>query len=205
MSRTIQNWVKALQNYANRWWYTPLIALLAAADLFLIVVPTDGLLVSAAMLNPRRWLYIALMMTFGSTLGCIALAAVLQEHGLPFLLQIKPGLDQTAIWVWTNNLMDNWGQWAVFLVAASPLMQHPAVALAALAGMPLMQLFLLVLSGRALKFLFLSWVATHAPGMLGRLWGIQDDLKEVGLEDKDKGPSVGSKEAVSQAPPAPPL
>jgi membrane protein YqaA with SNARE-associated domain len=179
----LRHWLIRLQKYADHWWYAPLMGLLAGADLFLVVIPTDGLLISAVMLAPRRWIYTAFMVTLGSSLGTLALGYLLQQHGLPLLLNIVPGIDQSSAWVWTKSLMDSWGPWAVFVVALSPLMQHPAVALAALAGMTLLNLFALVFAGRILKYLMLSYIATHAPAMLGRLWGIQDELGEVGVKN----------------------
>lgn len=182
MMEHLKKWMTALQRYASRWWYPPLVALLAFADLFLLIIPTDGLIVSAVVLAPRRWFYTALITAVGSSLGSFALAAVLQAKGLPFLLQISPGLDHSTAWLWTQKLMQRWGDWAVFLIALSPSPQHPAIALAAVAGMALDRVLLMVFAGRALKYLFVAWLASHAPGMLGKLWGIQFELKEVGLE-----------------------
>lgn len=186
MSKTLKRWFTVLQRYSNRWWYAPAIGLLAFADLFLIVIPTDGLLVSAVMLSPRRWIYAAVVVSIGSSLGAYALAYVIHLHGLPFLLHLSPGIDQSSAWTWTSQLMSEWGTWGVFLIALSPLMQHPAIALAALAGMPESKIFAVVFAGRILKYLFLSWLATHAPGMLNRLWGLQYELEEVGLKDSGK-------------------
>src|SRR3989344_3242605 len=140
MQHRLKRWFTFLQKYADRWWYAPAMGALAAADLFLIVIPTDGLLISAVMLAPRRWIYTAVAVTLGSSLGTILLGLLIQQHGLPFLLHIVPGIEQSSVWTWTNNLMDEWGTWAVFIIAVSPLMQHPAVALAALAGMTLNKL-----------------------------------------------------------------
>lgn len=182
MAKRIRRWVQVLQRYADRWWYAPLIAFLACIDHFVIIIPTDGLLVSAVMLAPKRWIYTTIVITLGSSLGAWLLAAILETHGLPFLLWISPGLDQTSVWQWTNTLMDQWGGWALFLVAISPLMQHPAVALAAMAYMPLKEIFLIVFAGRLLKYGFLAWLSSHAPQYLSKLWGIQDELKEAGVE-----------------------
>jgi membrane protein YqaA with SNARE-associated domain len=186
MSKVVQRWIHWLQQYANRWWYAPVIGLLAALDSFIVVVPTDGLLVSASMLAPRRWFSTALILTFGSTLGAWALAAVLETHGLPFLLQLVPGVNETRAWAWTDHMIDQWGGIGLFLVALSPIMQHPAVALAALADMPLTKIFLIVFAGRLLKYLFLSWVSSHTPALLGRLWGLRAELKEVGIPPATK-------------------
>jgi membrane protein YqaA with SNARE-associated domain len=184
LQERLKGWFTTLQKYADRWWYAPVIGLLAAADLFLVVIPTDGLLIGAVMLSPRRWIYSALMVSLGSALGCVALAHLIQVHGMPFLLSIVPGIQANSTWTWTNELMDKWGTWAVFLVALSPMMQHPAIALAALAGMPLANIAGFAFAGRILKYLMLAYLGTHAPGVLGKFWGLQHELEEVGLKDE---------------------
>ncbi len=181
MKKRFQYWLLILQRYANRWWYAPAIAALAFADLFLIVIPIDGLLISYVMLSPRRWISTAVMVALGSSLGAITLAYTLNAHGLPFLLQISPGIEKGSVWLWTSHLMDQWGSWALFAVALGPIMQHPAIAVAAFAGFPVGKIFAVVLAGRLLKYLFLSWLATHAPGVINRLWGLKYELSEVGL------------------------
>lgn len=184
MPQRIRSWITILQKHVQSWWYTPLIAFLAALDSIVIVIPTDGLLVSATMLNPKRWVYLAVCLTLGSALGALFLAYLLELHGLPLLLKWYPEIVQTKSWMITDQLMDRWGALALFAVALSPFMQHPAVILAALAGMPLLELFGIVFVGRLIKYLALAWISTHAPDMLWKLWGIQGELEEAGAPIK---------------------
>jgi membrane protein YqaA with SNARE-associated domain len=187
MQKTVRRWIRFVEGYANRWWYSPLIAVLAAADSFVVIVPTDGLLVSAAMLAPRRWISTALFVSVGSSLGALGLALVLERHGLPWLLYFQPDIQQTSAWIYTDRLMDAWGSWAIFAVSLTPIMQQPAVALAALAGRPMGEIFFAALAGRAVKYGLLAWVSTHAPGVLGKLWGFKGDLEEAGVKTTPDG------------------
>lgn len=171
--------IRRLQKHARRWWYAPLVAFLAFIDHFMIIIPTDGLLVSAVLLNPKRWVSTTLIVTLGSSLGALALAALIEWHGLPLLLQISPGIDQTQAWSWTDRFMDEYGMLAVFAVALSPFMQHPAVALASLANVPLAKIFGVVFLGRIIKYSIVCWVASHMPHLLKRLWGMRDEIEEV--------------------------
>lgn len=180
MPQRIRSWISILQKHVQSWWYPPFIGILAALDSVVVVIPTDGLLVSASMLNPKRWVYIAIVLTFGSALGALFLGYLLELHGLPLLLKWYPEIAQSKTWMVTDQLMDRWGTLALFAVALSPFMQQPAVILAALAGMPLMQLFGIVFVGRLIKYLALAWISTHAPGMLSKLWGIQGELEDAG-------------------------
>lgn len=186
MKQRLQKWFRHLQHHSNRWWYPPLIGAMAFADLFILVVPTDGILVSAVAIAPHRWIYTGLMVALGSALGATALAHVLQVKGMPYLLHMVPGIEHTKTWLWTNDLMHKWGDWGVAAVAISPLPQHPAVALAAFAGISLFEILVAVFLGRAIKYLFLAWLASHSPKLLNRCWGIKHELKEVGFGEKDE-------------------
>lgn len=170
--------IRALQSHMDNWWYGPALALMACVDLFVVIIPTDALLVSAALLRPRKWIYFAFVVSLGSAIGAFLLAAVLRTHGLPLLLWIAPDITNSHAWKWTVELMVNWGDWTVFLIALSPIMQHPAIALAAFAGMSLWKIAILVFAGRAIKYFFFAWLSTHAPNMLGKLWIVDKELKE---------------------------
>lgn len=186
--KRFQRWLHALQLHAKAWWYPPLIGALAFADLFLLVIPTDVLLVSAVMLAPRRWFFVGVTVAFGSALGCAALSLVLQKHGLPFLLHLSPGLEHTAAWAWTAVKMRDWGSWGVFLVAVSPMPQHPAIALAAISGMAIPPIFLYVFAGRAVKYLLIAWLSSHAPHLLGKLWVVRREMHDAGFDEMIEKP-----------------
>lgn len=171
--------IRWLQNYTNRWWYAPLIALLAALDHFVVIIPTDGLLVSSVMLNPKRWIANAIIVTIGSSIGALLLAALIKFYGMSLLLAIMPSIEQSAIWNWTEHFMMDYGMVVVFCIALSPIMQHPAIALAALTGHSLTTIFAVVFFGRIIKYMVFTWAASHAPKLLSKIWVIQHELKEI--------------------------
>jgi membrane protein YqaA with SNARE-associated domain len=185
MKKHFQKLMHVLQRYAGHWWYPPLIGFLAFADLFILVVPTDAILVSAVLLSPRRWIYTGLMVALGSSFGAAALALLLRYQGLPFLLHIYPGIDHSAAWKTAIHLVEQWGAWGLFGVAISPIPQHAAIAVAALTGMSGLVIFASVMAGRSIKYLFLAWLASHAPKLLSKVWGMQYEINAIGgLEDK---------------------
>ncbi len=98
LHQKIRSYVKVLQRFADRFWYPPLIGILAALDNFVIVVPNDGILISSSMLIPRRWFVLALSVAVGSTVGVLSLAAVVEFQGLPLILEIYPGLNESQTW-----------------------------------------------------------------------------------------------------------
>ncbi len=87
-----------LQGYAKRYWYPPLFAVLAALDAFLVVIPTDGLLVSSSLAVPRRWVLHGFCAALGSTIGAFILAYLARQYGLPWVEQSYPDIVSFETW-----------------------------------------------------------------------------------------------------------
>lgn len=177
--RFIRGSIRRLQRYGKRWWYIPLIAVLAFLDSFIVIVPTDSLLISAVMMRPKRWVYAFLVISLGSTLGACALASFVTTYGDSFVHELFPSIYTSSMWTWTDQLMDKYGALAIFLVSLSPATQHPAVILGGLTGVPLFEIFVAIFLGRAIKYSFFAWIASHSPKLLKKLWGVQGELKDV--------------------------
>jgi membrane protein YqaA with SNARE-associated domain len=177
----ISTWIQKLQRFTNRPWYPPAVGALAAVDNLVLVIPTDGILISSSMLTPKRWLFLSFCTALGSTVGALMLSLVVQMYGLDIILKFAPDIQETESWIWTFNFFKIYGLYLVFFVAATPLVQQPAVILATLAGNPLWSLLLVIFIGRGLKFMLMSWVASHAPNLLKKMWGLKSEMKEVGL------------------------
>lgn len=182
LHKRIRAYVELLQRYTDRFWYAPLIGLLAALDNFIIVVPTDGILISSTMLVPRRWFILAANVAIGSTLGALVLAALVEFQGLPWILDLYPGINETSTWALSLEFFEKYGLFLVFAVASTPLMQQPTVILASLANTPLIKLAAVVFAGRFIKFLIMAYLGSHAPRLLKKMWGIRGELKDAGVE-----------------------
>lgn len=178
----IRELVQILQEYADRLWYPPFIGFLAALDSLVVVIPNDGILISSCMLTPRRWFFLALSVSIGSTLGALTLATIVESHGLPWILNLFPGINESPSWLWTESLFSQYGLLLVFAIAATPLVQQPVIILAGLAQVPLLEFTGAVFIGRFLKFLFMAYLGSHAPRLLGRLWGLKSDLRDAGVK-----------------------
>jgi membrane protein YqaA with SNARE-associated domain len=182
MHEKIRFYVQVLQHYADRFWYPPLIGILAALDNLIIVIPNDGILISSSMLIPKRWFILALSVAVGSTLGALALATIVELQGLPWILDLYPGVSQTKTWILSMKFFEKYGLLLVFAVAITPLMQQPAVILASLANTPLIELAVVIFIGRFIKFLIMAFLGSHAPRMLSKLWGLKGELKDAGVK-----------------------
>ncbi len=178
--------IEHLQRFTERVWYPPLLGLLALIDLFIIVIPTDGMLISSAMLRPKNWLSLSLYVAIGSSLGISIFYYIVDTHGLPWILDIYPGINQGSLWIWSESFFQKYGLFLVFVVAAAPLMQHPTIILASLAHTPFLKVIAVVLSGRILKYLVLAYISSHSPRLLSKLWGTKGELDELGIHIDSK-------------------
>jgi membrane protein YqaA with SNARE-associated domain len=178
----IQKHVKRLEQFADRPWYPLLIALLAALDSFLVIIPSDGILIASCMLVPKRWFIFGLSISIGSTIGAVLLGALVQTKGLPWILEYYPGVVQTDMWTWTEKFFDEYGLLLVFGIGASPLTQQPVIILAGLASTPLYILGAILFVGRILKYSLMAYLGSHSPKLLKKLWGIKDELKDAGVK-----------------------
>lgn len=171
--------IHQLRLYSRFWWYPYLIGVLVAADSFLLIVPTDAMTVSAVILEPKKWIRYGMLVAISSTIGAVILAALVDFYGIDFIHSFFPGLEETKMWIWTDEFMQSYGLLVVFVVAVTPLTQPPSVILAALSHLPLSQISIAIFLGRTIKYLLIAWVSSHAPKLLGKMWGLRKEIEEV--------------------------
>ncbi len=181
LRKRIETSVQYLQVYTDRIWYPPLLGFLALIDSFVIIIPTDGLLISSAMLKPKSWANLSFCISIGSTMGAMLLFHLLQTHGLPWVLEIYPGVNQGSFWLWSETFFLRYGLMLVFFVAATPVIQQPAIILASAAHTPFLPTMFAIFAGRLLKNLIMSYISSHSPRLISKMWGVQNELDEIGI------------------------
>lgn len=134
------------------------------------------------MLRQKSWVKFAFATAIGSTIGALILAAAVELQGLPWILDLFPGLSESKTWVYTNKFFDKYGLIVVGAISFTPFMQQPAVVLAGLANTPLEKLAPVLLIARLIKYLIMSYVGSHAPRLLAKMWGIEGELKDAGIK-----------------------
>lgn len=182
MHATIRKYVLWLEQFADRVWYPPLIAFLSALDNLIIIIPNDGILIGSSMLVPRRWAIFAISVAIGSTIGALTLGYLVEQNGLPWIMEFYPEIDQSRVWIWSDKFFGDYGLLLVFAVSLSPLLQQPVVILAALANTPLWQMAMAVFIGRFIKFMIMAFLGSHSPRLLKKMWGLKDELKDAGVK-----------------------
>lgn len=182
LNEKIKIYVAKLETFADRNWYPPLIAFLSAIDNFIVIIPNDGILIASSMLVPRRWALLAISIAIGSTSGALLLSALVELQGLPWILDFYPGINQTQMWIWSENFFKNYGLIVVFIIGATPIIQQPIIILAALAQTPLWKLTATFFAGRLLKFMLMAYLGSHSPKLLKKMWGLKDEMDEAGIK-----------------------
>jgi membrane protein YqaA with SNARE-associated domain len=161
-----------VQEQIDKPWFVVSLFGLAAADLFIYVVPTDGIAISTMLMRPKRWFAIAASLTAGNVAGAMAVAELVYLLDVPKLLE-GPRVAMMRDWI------DQWGVLGLGLIASSPLPQQPAVALASIGQMSLVTIFLAILTGRTIKYGVYAWVCVKAPHLLKRLRLAQSEREEI--------------------------
>ena len=156
-----QKWLLKLGRLSRSSYYLPLLAVLAAVDLFIMVIPVEAILVSSVLLQKKRWVWISLWMVAGSAIGALILSLLTQHYGLPFVQTFWPHLLESETWTSTSKFLEDWGLWAMAIIAGSFLPQQPAVIIAGLSRMSVGVIVLSVIMGRSVKYFAFSFAASH--------------------------------------------
>ncbi len=178
----IRRTIRQFQKFIDRIWFTPLLGLLAALDSLIIIIPTDGLLISSTILKKTRWAYFAIAVAIGSTLGALVLVSLSDYLGLEKILEYYPGLDQSQIWKLTLDFFKKYGIIVVFIVGLTPFSQQPALIIAGLIHNSFIGLAIAIFSSRLIKYLVMAYIASHAPKLLNKMWGLKDELVDSGIK-----------------------
>jgi membrane protein YqaA with SNARE-associated domain len=182
----IQFYVQKLEQFADRSWYPLLVGLLSVLDNLIIIIPIDGILVASSMLVPKRWAMLVLCITVGSTLGAVLLSLIVENQGLPWVLDFFPEIDKAQVWIWTEKIFNEYGLFLVFAVAVSPLAQQPVIILSALGNTPIGEIAAVIFAGRLIKSFLLAYIGRHSPRLLKKLWGIKGELKDAGIKIEEQ-------------------
>jgi len=171
-----------LKKHVERPWFGPFLGLLAALDYFVIIIPTDGLLITSAMTAPKHWIRLSFWLTLGSVAGAMTFIVFVQHYGNPFLEWVFPNIHENHFWKLSDQWMNQYGIWAVFFTGALPIVIHPVIAFAALAAIPLPKIAFTLFAARTLKYSTYSWIASHVPHYLLRLKNLKKEVTQAERE-----------------------
>ena len=116
--------------------------------------PVTAVVVPAALIAPKRWSAITLVCALGSSLGAMGLVATIHLAGWETLSAHYPALVSHEDWIKITQWAADYGPLALFIVAATPLPQTPALIFFGMAQPDFLAIFLAIFLGKILNFLF---------------------------------------------------
>ncbi len=161
---------KTLPQYASKKWFPFALAFIAFADYFIFVIPLDAVVVGSIIAARSRWFTISFWSSLGSTLGAVIFAGLVQHFGVTFLQSWAPHLLEGEMVQMITHWLQHYGFVALIAMAATPIHQHPTVAIAALAKVTLPTIFITMFIGRLIKYCIYTWLSTHAQKGLSRFF-----------------------------------
>jgi membrane protein YqaA with SNARE-associated domain len=158
----IRRCVARLCPFAERWWFPPLAAALAAAATLSLTVPVGPVLIALVALNPRRWRAIVIWAVLGSVVAGTLGTHLLGHFGMAWIDRQLPQLAASKHWHYLVNWAASYGFVTLAAVAASPFAQTPALILAAMLGMKWPTVFGALLLGKGLKYALIGAATERA-------------------------------------------
>ncbi len=125
------------------------------------LIPYETVLVPAVASNPKDWRKICAASVIGSALGAAALAAMFEHLGLPLMQHLFQDFERSKGWVMTAQWLGAYGPWAMAVIAALPIAQGPALAVAGLFKIPAYVILIAFLAGKSLKYSLISFLVAR--------------------------------------------
>lgn len=147
-------------------------ATLALAGTLTAAYPVTAVIVPAALLAPKRWLKITLVTALSS-----ALVILFHHMGWVQIYEHFPELATHPQWSRVMDWVASYGVIALFVIAATPLPQTPAlIFFGGVARPDYLGVFVAMLFGKLIKYGVFAWLTAHFPerfndgvgAMLGR-------------------------------------
>jgi membrane protein YqaA with SNARE-associated domain len=183
IATSLQRWI---QEALERGWLLPICTLLSCLGTFTAAYPVTAVVLPAALLVPERWRWIAFSCALGSSIGATSLVELTHSIGLAQLNQWFPHLLAHQNWQDVQAWIDDYGSFSLFVIAATPLPQTPALILFGIAGQNGFVVFTAMLAGKILKYGLTAWLASRFPErFFKRLgWANSEPVEKEAIDEK---------------------
>lgn len=143
--------------------YASWVALASLGLTLLPSLPFGVVLVTAVLLENRRWVRIWLLASLAAAAGSLILFVFFHNLGWDQVTARFPDIAQSAVYATVSTWVARWGVWALFMVTLIPLPQTPALAVCAIVDQPLPLAFLALFAGKGLRYCAYAWLAAKSP------------------------------------------
>lgn len=146
--------------------------------------PVTAVVVPATLMAAGRWRAVAGISALGSAMGATVLMIVFHHLGWTEVYEHFPELTADPSWARVLDWGERYGTVALFLIAASPLPQTPALMFFGAMRPDLAAVFVAMFAGKLLKYGGFAWLSSHFPQRVGpRLRAVMERSRKRGIED----------------------
>ena len=168
----MEKFLARLRQYADRPWYLPLVCLLAFADLFVMLIPTEGMIVTTSFVRPKGWWVTAIAVALSTTLAVLLVAWLGSHYGESFAIWLLgEKVFESAMWIRADHWIQRYGFWGLWFISLGPIPPQPAILLCALGHMPGAEIGSAFFLARLPKYLLFSFLATRGPKFFKQAFG----------------------------------
>ncbi|WP_301102189.1 hypothetical protein [Propionivibrio sp.] len=154
---------KALQASAGYRYYPFVVALIAFSATVTFAFPFTMVLIPAVLIAPQRWLMLGLLSGVASGAGAALLVELFNYFGREIIVSHFPELVASASWQLASGWLENYGLFALMLLAGSPLPQTPIIFFYSLTNPSVLGVLIVVAIGKTVKYVFLAWLTSRSP------------------------------------------
>jgi membrane protein YqaA with SNARE-associated domain len=128
--------------------------------------PVIPIIVTDAMISPRRWHTISVSIALGCSFGAVVLVMLFHYLGWSLVDQFFPEFWHHPAWQNMQDWIVSYKEIGLAAISASPLPEMPALIVLGLAKPDIIVVFIAVLIGKLFKYGLISWLASHFPDKL---------------------------------------
>ena len=158
--------IRTLTRRADKPVFPMMVAVVAFVAALSMSVPFAPLLGLAVLMVPGRWKSITIMSSLGAALGASLLYLAFHHLGWAGLLASYPDVVRSRAWSDATRWFSNYGVVALLVLAATPLPLTPALMIASISRLPVMEVLLALWLGKLVKYTAYAWLVSAFPSQV---------------------------------------
>jgi hypothetical protein len=171
--RLVDRALHALATTTHSRWYGPMAGAIAFGLTLTVSAPYTAVLVAALWLTPERWKSLVICSSLGGAFGAVVLISGFQHLGWAAVYAAFPELASSTTWGQVVQAIHDYGVFALGVVAAAPMPQTPALAVAATAHLDPFAVFAALFCGKVLKYGVVAWLVSIGSPVVDRIVGLK--------------------------------
>ena len=174
----------SLQSFASSPLFPVIVGSLSGLNLFTLVLTAPLILAfctaAISAKGSKGWVFAVLANAAGTVAGVYALVLMMEEGGGTEYIKVTfPAAFASKWWARTETVIGSYGALGAVLISSLPVILHPLIAIAKLAGMSNTQLLGCIMAGRTIKYTVMAQVARQAPSALKYFGASADTIAKV--------------------------